>query len=555
MKQIKTCLFIKPFFLVIFLIAINLVICGKCGADQIKKRIKPGPLKAPGDNNRRRLDSRYTPIRIYADYSNLRETSSIDSNTLQRIRRLIDETCNEFSKFLKVAHYSVDLTGLENTIKEQCAIDSIGSGYANYLKIFDVVIFPSFDSTLGIGVLAAAGLCLYSSLSFRPYMGVLLINPELSFTKANTELYMKNLLFHELTHVLIFDPDLFNVLGMSTVKIFDGSFVTFVNSPRVLTKARQHFNCTTLNGIPLENQGSEGSAGAHWEARYMLGDYMISTDYIENILSDITLALFEDSGLYKVEYYSGGLFKFGKNAGCSFFNQKCIENGQSNFPNEFCTNFNGDFCTRSRGVKGQCLVFHHQETIPSRYRYFENKKDGGFRAANYCPVSILQDDSNDYYPSNCNSGTSSLDSEYGEVIGNSSFCFISSLLPSSSSLTTTSQAICYNVKCDKANKQLIVNIGSNSVICPTEGGTLSDPAGFRGSIDCPEYTDICGYESDDNSICNEMFDCLSSKVETDVRTYSYFPLDEDFADPIYIINNSRYLNINYMMLFLILFLI
>ena len=344
MKQIKSCLFKKPFFLVMILITFNIGICWKCGADQIKKRIKPAPLKLPEDNNRRRLDSRYAPIRIFPDYSNLKETSSIDSNTLQRIRSLISETCNEFSRFLKIAHYGVDLSGYENIIKEQCAIDSLGSDYENYLKYFDVIIFPSFDSTLGNGVLAAAGLCLYSSSTLRPYMGVLLINPELSFSKTNTELYMKNLIFHELTHVLVFDPELFNALGMSSVKIFDGSFVTFVNSPRVLTKARQHFNCTTLNGIPLENQGSEGSAGSHWEARYMLGDYMISTDYIENIISDITLALFEDSGFYKVDYYSGGLFKFGKNAGCSFFNQKCIENGQTNFANEFCTNFNGDFC-------------------------------------------------------------------------------------------------------------------------------------------------------------------------------------------------------------------
>lgn len=555
MKQIKSCLFKKPFFLVMILIIINIGICWKCGADQIKKRIKPAPLKLPEDNNRRRLDSRYAPIRIFPDYSNLKETSSIDSNTLQRIRSIISETCNEFSRFLKIAHYGVDLSGYENIIKEQCAIDSLGSDYENYLKYFDVIIFPSFDSTLGNGVLAAAGLCLYSSSTLRPYMGVLLINPELSFSKTNTELYMKNLIFHELTHVLVFDPELFNALGMSSVKIFDGSFVTFVNSPRVLTKARQHFNCTTLNGIPLENQGSEGSAGSHWEARYMLGDYMISTDYIENIISDITLALFEDSGFYKVDYYSGGLFKFGKNAGCSFFNQKCIENGQTNFANEFCTNFNGDFCTRSKAIKGKCLVFRHQDTIPSRYRYFDSKKDGGFRAANYCPVSILEDDENDYYPTNCNSGTSTLESDYGEVIGNSSFCFISSLLPSSSSLSPTSQAICYNVKCDKANKQLIINIGSNSVICPKDGGTLSDPAGFKGSINCPEYNEICGYDSDDDVICNEMFDCLHSQVETDVRTFSYFPLEEDFIEPIYINNNVRNININYMMIFLILFLI
>ena len=50
----------------------------------------------------------------------------------------------------------------------------------------------------------------------------------------------------------------------------------------------------------MENQGLTGSAGSHWESRYMLGDYMISTEYMDNVISDITLALFEDSKIYKV---------------------------------------------------------------------------------------------------------------------------------------------------------------------------------------------------------------------------------------------------------------
>ena len=39
---------------------------------------------------------------------------------------------------------------------------------------------------------------------------------------------------------------------------------------------------------------------------------MISADYTDVVISDIILALFEDTGLYKVNYYTGGLFRFGK---------------------------------------------------------------------------------------------------------------------------------------------------------------------------------------------------------------------------------------------------
>lgn len=85
---------------------------------------------------------------------------------------------------------------------------------------------------------------------------------------------------------------------MMTTKIFDGSFVSFINSPKVLTAARQHFNYPSLNGVPLENQGGTGSTGSHLESRYMLGDYTISSDYFDHVISDIALALFEDSGIY-----------------------------------------------------------------------------------------------------------------------------------------------------------------------------------------------------------------------------------------------------------------
>ena len=365
---------------------------------------------------------------------------------------------------------------------------------------------------------------MYISENYRPIFGVMLINPNLSFNKKNTKLYMKTLFFHELTHVLVFTPELFENLGMMTTKIFDGSFVSFVNSPKVLTTARQHFNCKTLNGVPLENQGSTGSAGSHWEARYMLGDYMISSDYCDNVISDLTLALFEDSGLYKVNYYSGGLFKFGKNMGCSFFDKKCIEGGTTDFQEEFCTVDSQYFCSRTKLNKGQCLIRETVETIPKRYRYFNDENLGGFISANFCPISYVNQQDNDYYPLNCQVGSSSLSSEYGEEIGNSSFCFISSLLPSNSQLSSAERAICYKVECDSENMQIIVNIGNNKIQCPTAGGIIDNPSGFKGSINCPKYYEICGQETEnEGDICNNMFDCFSKKAETNINTISFFP--------------------------------
>jgi len=542
----------KKYILYLFLIIIQIITCWKCGADQLK--IKPKGIDLAKYSNKRKLASSYSAIRIMADYSNLRATSGISDSTIEQVKQLIDETCNEFSKILEVVPIGTQLSIGEDDIKYSCDVDNIGSGYQSYFLFSDLVIFPTFDSTLATNVLAAAGMCMYLTESIRPIYGVLLINPNLSFSKRNTNLYMKNLFFHELTHVLVFSPELFSNLGMMTTRIFDGSFVSFINSPKVLTTARQHFNCTSLNGVPLENQGGSGSAGSHWEARYLLGDYMISSDYFDNVISDITLALFEDSGIYKVNYYSGGLFKFGKNMGCEFFDNKCLEGGNTAFKNEFCTVNSEYICSRTKISRGQCILNEYSSTIPKRYRYFSDSDVGGFEPANYCPVSNTVSQSSDYYHASCRVGSTSLSSDFGEVIGNSSFCFLSSLLPSNSQLSSSSRAICYQVECDSENKQIIVNIGNNKVYCPTDGGTIDNPSGFKGSINCPEYYEICGQETEnEGEICNDMYDCFDKKAETNINTISFFP-EEDYVFVKRSEGNMNFIfNFNLILLFLILY--
>ena len=103
---------------------------------------------------------------------------------------------------------------------------------------------------------------------------------------------MKNILLHEITHILAFHPEFFRLLNMNTTE----NGISYIKSSGAVSKARQHFGCSSLTKIPLENQGGSGSAGSHWESRFMLGDYMISTDHPDAAISDITLALFEDTG-------------------------------------------------------------------------------------------------------------------------------------------------------------------------------------------------------------------------------------------------------------------
>ena len=518
-------LFVRFFTILLILSSINEILNFKCGADQLK--LKPKEItfdKKTSDKIFKKVTAAsYTPIKIGMDYSSFTRPSSMSTTDFNTIRSVIEETLTEFQKFLKIQHVDIDLTGAQETIMDGCDLDTVSSDYSNFLINNDVIVFPSFSSSLGQNVLAAAGSCLtyrLSSTKSRPVAGVLYINPKLAFDKTNTKEYMKHLLLHEITHILIFSPNLLQSLGMTSTR----NSITYVTSPKVLIKARQHFNCASINGMPLEDQGGTGSAGSHWEARYMLGDYMISTDYMDNVISDISIALFEDSGLYEVEYYSGGLFKFGKNKGCTFFNNKCIVNG-SPISEDFCVRPRQPMCSQSRTSKGFCGIYQYTSTIPSNYQYFSNPSYGGFSPANYCPVTAATDSDTDYYPNNCNVGNSSLHGDYGEVMGSNSFCFLSSLLPTSSRQNITYQSICYRVRCNSSIKQISVSVGSSTVNCPTNGGNVT-LSGYNGVITCPKYTDIC--DAEDNEVCNTSFQCLSNEVEADEDSYDYDKSNSDF---------------------------
>ena len=511
----------------------------RCGTNDLK--LNPYNIEPTKEEKerRRRLSSSYQPISIKVDFTPFSRPSGMTSQTFNRIKDIIEETLNEFKKFLLIQHVSIDLSNYLNTIKESCDVDEVSADYSNFLKNDDVVIFPSFYKVAD-NVLAAARFCLTESK--RPIAGNLYLNPNLSFDIVNSDIYMKNLLLHEISHILVFHPILFDQLNMLTRK----NSAYYITSTKALLKARQHFNCPTLSGIPLENQGGEGSAGSHWETQYMLGDYMISTDYSDFVLSDITLALFEDSGFYKVNYYSGGLFKFGKNKGCDFLNKKCIDNGILLSEEEFCNVPRYPICSGSKTFKGVCGIYDYSvtdEVIPPEYQYFDNPNYGGYLAANFCPVSAIQDSETNYFPDSCKVGTSTLHSDFGEKMGDNSFCFVSSLLPTSTTLNDTEpQTICYKVQCDSSKKQIIVSVGSQNVICPTLGGEII-PSQFKGSIICPKYYDICDFK--DNVMCNDLYDCLTKKVEPDPESYDFEPDDEDFIRITKNRMEGKFIQINY----------
>ena len=404
-----------------------------------------------------------------------------------------------------------------------CELNAISDDYEDFLLYNDIIIFPMFEA-FDDEILAAAAPCLIATGTNRPLGGVLYINKKLNFNMKNIEPYMKQILLHEITHILVFHPYLFTNLKMNST--YNGK--SYITTEKVLAQAKKHFGCDSFPypGVPLEDQGGEGSAGTHWESRYMLGDYMISTAFPDYAVSDITLALFEDSGFYKVNYYSGGLFKFGKNKGCEFLTSDCIINKKAAF-DEFCDVDNEPEYSSSRALKSKCYLETYFSNIDKEYQYFYNPKIIGYSAANYCPVPFESSSSRNYFPNHCQYGTPS--NSFGETMGENSLCFMSSLSSSLISLAPT----CYEIECDSTNKQIKVTVGSYTINCPTEGGSQT-VSGLKGYIECPSYDDIC--VSNDNIVCNDIFSCLTKLAEKDgynyKTTYNDYEGNKDDINPI-----------------------
>ena len=47
-----------------------------------------------------------------------------------------------------------------------------------------------------------------------------------------------------------------------------------LKTPKILETARNYFNCPTIDGVEIENEGGSGSAGAHWERAILHNEQM-----------------------------------------------------------------------------------------------------------------------------------------------------------------------------------------------------------------------------------------------------------------------------------------
>ena len=544
----------------------------RCGTNDLKKKPKDIKPKFEIDENdhlyKRRLNDidkdGFKSFNIYVDKYNIKK--DLERSKIRQysdiILNALDKAAQTLQKLLRVKPlkagfqfedkelnecdiYYWDTTKFGNSaIKNKVDMKTLG---------IDLAIFSTIDNEEDESTIAAAMPLYTQSSNHQPILGIIYINGKINFTIINTQKYIESTLIHEMTHILGFTDSFFENHFNNIFSKRDkyGIKRFYIKSRKVLEVARKYFNCSSLEGVELENYGDEGTAGSHWEARILLGDYMNGVAYTEEeVISEITLALLEDMGFYKPYYYTGGLMRYGKNKGCEFVYDKCINKSHlinPSFENEFFDDIYSEYstdasCSSGRLSRTYHILWIYTNPIPKEFQYFEKENMGGWSSADYCPVSedYYEEGINAYYQGICSGielgvygsqiaymkkdgnytfyTNKEVSSITGEELSDQSFCFLSSLFKTNVDLveyySNVTRAICYKIYCSE--KSLSIKINNDYVVCPRSGGKIKID-GYEGYILCPDYNLMCA----GTVICNDMFDCVEKKSEVKEESYIY----------------------------------
>ena len=466
----------------------------------------------------------YDNIRIHVDYSLLEKLVKDDFSFINNYKSIINKTIYLYEELIKVKRFTKYLK-LTDSIAIELKDKYNNSLIPEYIQRkgvpSDFILFVTVTSDIDKDEAEAWGYnCANNRYDNRPICGIVALNKNrVNFSKQNWKKYYTNLMFHEISHALLFSPFLWSYFWddinkktidrnkvIKHIETSDGFKKSLIITPNVIKTAKKHFNCNkNFEGIELEDHGSFGTSISHWESKIMLGDYMIAEPFDDIAISEISLAFFEDSGWYKTNKYTGGLFKFGLNSGCDIFDKKCINlNKKSNFPDFYCDIAGKPSCMVGKHSKGKCSINSYKNIIDERFTYFDNRYVGGFVTADYCPVISGNKSDKYYYSGHCSYGEIILiQKDLNEVISNNSGCFISSLGYNNKKSPVS---VCYKYKCDYNYRSVVITIDKETIYCPKEGARVNLYE-YKGDLICPSFDEYCRGTNQ----CYDLEDCILKK--------------------------------------------
>ena len=296
-------------------------------------------------------------------------------------------------------------------------------------------------------------------------------------------------------------------------------------TPKVHEEAKQHFNCSTLEGAELENQGGPGTELAHWEKRLFENEGMTGAFTQNSVFSRITLALMEDTGWYTVDYHKAEPLRWGQNLGCMFVKNSCKAWMKAQFLSNkslepFCQRLKSQkqglhtSCSVDKTSVAMCNLAEYNNPLPLEYQYFESdvftnagRYGGSVDYADFCPYfqgftwtskGVAVRGSSCIQPSNKKPRGKNYALE--KYSSSSSRCFLqgkpwTKTKCSLQWLTVDWGSGCYEYKCEKDGLKVIIE--GYKYTCFYEGQVLHiqmqshDQWVHQGTIICPACKDMC----------------------------------------------------------------
>mmetsp|Transcript_45636 Transcript_45636/g.108641 ORF Transcript_45636/g.108641 Transcript_45636/m.108641 type:complete len:1236 (+) Transcript_45636:58-3765(+) len=425
---------------------------------------------------------------------------------------------------------------------ENCKVSPGGAGIPNS----DFALYVTARDTTfcgGGGTLAYASHCRQDGLD-RPIAGYINLCPRSSVMSADWHVNVATIV-HEILHALVFSPSLYafyrdasghprthrdwlNLPPLSADQKYyvadentirevtnsDGSKKHYVVLPEVLHKASEYYGCDAVDALPLEEEGGDGSAFAHWDQRDFYSEVMTLESANFPRVSPMTLAMLEASGWYTVDYSYSGAFHYGRNKGCGFLTQQCVKDGATDFPDTFCTNTDvvscsgrsGPIgCTSGRMGKAQCNACRWTKPLQRQFRYFEDSHIGAppSRAAMaYCPIWEPLPQGREFAFCHVASSDAGTANRNGEAFGHASRCIMSSA--SQGRERSALEGSCHEVKCEQSAVK--IRVDSHWVTCAADDSGRkvqvdSIANGWTGEVECPPFHDVCQGQLTEGGAC------------------------------------------------------
>jgi len=415
-----------------------------------------------GNDHTGRTLASYSNLRTYGYYGLL--SSSSVNNYIKN--DLIPPIMDYFSGALKVKYPVVGKLKFSTSTVCNRNTPSIFKNGVDADWIFMV------ETDSSSSYVASTTSCSLAAGSKRPLVGRVTISTH--FVTATTDV-MKHekqmiCIMHEAIHALGFSKSLYSkwltssgktLTGHITSATLNGATAVVINAEPLTSRLRAHFGCSSLKGAYMENSGSSGTAGSHFERRQFAFEGMTSGLVSQMQFSEFTLALLESTGWYVPDYAEyADPFNWGKGQGCSFLTGSC----SSSSYDEFCSSSSRSCVMTGRGG-GSCSTDARSDNCkwihPSDSYDCDNED-----ADSYARLPAIQ--------------------SFGRSAG--SKCFTGTLNSKSAGSQTT---FCFKYSCSGSGSstQLTLNLNGKSVVCKAKG--KQSVTGYAGTVDCPDPNEYC----------------------------------------------------------------